>query len=162
MNEWMEFTFHDTGKVVKIRKVSPMLAIDIDASIPRPAPPTNRVDYGPPKGVVEEPNYNDPGFTEALSARNRRVGEMIRRAQVLRGVQVDGDAWQEEVKQYRAFMADTTGTPLAEASDLYLYVTRLCAGTNNDLTDLYTAITQRSQPTEEAVAAAKQSFPGDV
>lgn len=162
MNEWTEFTFHDTGKVVKIRKVSPMLAIDIDASIPRPAPPTNRVDYGPPKGVVDEPNYNDPGYLAAVRERDARVGIAATRATILRGVTVEGDEWKKDVEEYRQFILETTGANLEEKNDLILYVLRVCVGSQEDMTDLITAITQRSQPTREGIERAKASFPGQV
>jgi hypothetical protein len=156
----IDFTFHDTGKVVKIRKVSPMIAVDIDASIPTPEPPTQEVDYGPPKGKVKEPNYSDGGYLLALEERRLKVGRMVTKANIRRGVVIEGDDWKQEVSDYRKFIQDTTGAPLADEDDLYIYVTRICVGTQADLQDLFDAISKRSQPTEGAIEAAKDSFRG--
>ena len=100
----IDFVFKDTGKVVKIRKVSPMIAVDIDASIPTPDPPKQEVDYGPPKGKVKEPNLSDAGYLLAIEDRRRKVGRIVTRATINRGVVVEGEDWREEVKKYRQFI----------------------------------------------------------
>jgi hypothetical protein len=153
-----EFEFKDTGKKVKIKKVSPMLAVDVEASIPKPTPPLSEVDYGEPKGKVMEPNYSDPGYNKALERRTERVGIAVLKATILRSVTVEGEEWHKEVEEYRAFIQETTGEPLTEPSDLYIYIMRICVGTQDDMEDLMTAITKRSQPTQEEVERAKSSF----
>lgn len=152
------FTFKDTGITIQIRKVSPLLAVDIDASIPKPTPPLNKVDYGDGRGEVQEPNYSDPSYLKALENRQTEVGLAVIRATILRSIIVNGDEWKEEVQAYRQFIQDATGAPLAEENDLYVYITRVCVGTQDDLNDLVVAITSRSQPTPEEIAKAKDSF----
>lgn len=152
------FRFPDTGITIKIRKVSPLLAVDVDASIPRPTPPLNKVDYGDGRGEVMEPNLSDPSYLKELEERTAKVGMAVIKATILRSVIVDGEDWKEDVKDYRQFILETTGAPLDEPSDLYVYVTRICTGTQEDLTDLIGAITSRSQPTPEEIAKAKDSF----
>jgi hypothetical protein len=146
-----DFTFKDTGIAVKIKKVSPMLATDIYAAIPEPTPPMNEVDYGEPKGKVMEPNLSDPAYQRAMVERAVKVNAAWRRVMILRGVVVDGDDWQNEVKEYRAFIREITGGEIDEDNDLIVYVLRLCVGTGEDLDDLINAITRRSQPTQEAI-----------
>lgn len=152
------FKFQDTGITIQIRKVSPLLAVDVDASIPRPTPPLNKVDYGDGRGEVMEPNLSDPSYLKALEARQTEVGMAVIRATILRSVIINGAEWKDEVEEYRKFIQETTGAPLAEANDLYVYITRICTGSQDDLNDLITAITTRSQPTPEEIAKAKDSF----
>ena len=157
-NPLIDFTFRDTGKSVKIRKVSPMLAVDVEATIPKPKPPVNKVDYG--NGPVDEPNYADPGYDQAVKARSNLVGAAVLRATILRGVVVEGEEWRQEVAEYRQFVKDMTGEELTEPSDLVVYVMRICVGTTDDMNELMAAISTRSQPTAEAVERSKASFPG--
>lgn len=156
----IDFTFRDTGITVKIRKISPMLVTDISESIPMPKPPLNEVDYGEPRGKVQEPNLQDPAYQKALEDRQVQIFKTWRRVMILRGVQVEGEAWKEEVKEYRAFMQEQTGYPLEETNDLVVYVLRLCVGSEEDLGELIEAITRRSQPTREEIEKAKDSFRG--
>lgn len=154
-----DFTFRDTGITVKIRKVSPMLLPDIEASIPKPAPPEQEVDYGEPVGKVREKNLSDPAYTAALAERTVKVYQAWRRALIRRGVVLEGDQWQEAVKEYRQFIQAEIGSPLPEQDDHMVYVLSICIGTIEDQDDLINAITRRSQPTPEAIAEAKDSFP---
>jgi hypothetical protein len=156
--ELIDFTFKDTGITVKIRKISPMLAADVAASMPDPLPPEQTVDYGEPRGKVLERNYSDPGYLAQKAENNIKIFRALQRVMLLRAVIVEGDEWKAEVKEYRDFIEKHTGKPLDEPEDLVVYVLRVCVGSEEDLNDLLTAITKRSQPTPEAVDAAKDSF----
>lgn len=155
-----DFTFPDTGITVKIRKVSPMLAADVSASMPEPLPPTQEVDYDDQRGKVMEPNYGDPGYTAALAEHNKKVFQALQKVMIHRGVIIEGDDWKADVKEYRDFILETTGKPLDEPDDMLVYVLRVCVGSQEDMTDLLNAITKRSQPTQEAIEQAKRSFRG--
>lgn len=157
-----DFTFQDSGKKIQIRKISPMLAADVAASIPEPQPPMNEVDYGAPRGKVMEPNLSDPTYTQALKARQEKVFQALQRVMITRAVVLDGDEWKQEVADYRAFIQQETGSPLVEQNDLLVYVLRVCVGSQEDLADLLTAITTRSQPTQEEIERSKASFRGKV
>lgn len=155
-----DFTFQDTGITVKIRKISPMLAADVNASMPEPLPPEQEVDYGEPRGIVKERNYSDPQYVNDLAAHKQKVFQALQRVMIKRAVIVEGEEWLDAVKEYRDFILEETGIPLAETSDLLVYVMRVCIGSNEDMTDLLSAITSRSQPTQEAIEQAKRSFRG--
>lgn len=157
-----DFTFQDTGITVKIKKVSPMLAADVSASMPEPLPPEQEVDYGEPRGKVMEPNYSDPKYTAEIAEHNKKVFQALQRAMIKRAVIVEGDDWKKEAQEYREFIQSTTGKPLEEPDDLLVYVLRVCIGSQEDMTDLLNAITKRSQPTQEAVEQAKRSFRGQI
>jgi hypothetical protein len=156
--ELTDFTFKDTGITVKIRKISPMLAADVAAAIPEPLPPEQTVDYGEPRGKVSERNYSDPGYLAQMALHNMEIFRALQRVMMLRSVVVEGDEWLKDVKEYRDFIEKHTGKPLDEPEDLVVYVLRICVGSEEDLEDLLNVITKRSQPTPEAVEAAKDSF----
>lgn len=153
-----DHTFRDTGITVKIRKISPMMAADVANAIPEPKPPLQEVDYGEPKGKVMEPNYSDPAYLAAKTAHQKRIFEVLQRVMIRRAVKVPGDEWQDEVREYREFIKEQTGVELDEPDDLVVYILRICVGSEDDLTELLTAITSRSQPTAEAIEKAKDSF----
>ena len=159
-NQLFDFTFKDTGKSVKIRKVSPMVALDVDRTFPRPEPPMNKVNYG--EGEILEANLTDPKYLSLMIERNSKVNDEVTRVVILRGVVLEGDEWKAEVEEYKKFILETTGKELEENLDAYIYIMRVCVGTQADLNDLLFEITQRSQPTEVAVQAAKDSFQGNV
>jgi hypothetical protein len=153
-----EFTFKDTGITVQIRKVSPMLAADVAAAMPEPLPPEQEVDYGEPVGKVMERNYGDPKYVVTLAEHRHRLYDTLQRAIILRSVVATDGKWKDDVNEYRQFLLSQTGKEIDEKDDLVVYVTRICVGSQEDLNDLMAAITRRSQPTEEAVAAAKADF----
>lgn len=155
-----DFTFKDTGISIKIRKVSPMLAADVAASIPEPLPPEQEVDYGEPRGKVMERNFSDPAYQADLATHRQKIFQALQRVIILRAVVVEGEEWKKDVQEYRDFILQATGKPLDEPEDLIVYVLRVCVGSEDDLTDLLTTITHRSQPTQEAIEQAKRSFRG--
>jgi hypothetical protein len=155
-----EYTFKDTGITVKIKKISPMLAADVSASMPDPLPPEQEVDYGEPRGKRMEPNYSDPGYAAQLAAHKQKVFAALQRVMIKRAVIVEGDDWKADVQEYRDFIQAETGAPLDEPDDLLVYVMRVCIGSQEDMMELLSAITTRSQPTQEAIEQAKRSFRG--
>lgn len=106
------FTFKDSGKTVKIRKVSPYLWADIDATIPMPAAPEQEVDYGEPRGRVMEKNLSDPAYQAALASRAVEVSQAWRKGLIKWGVVLEDDTWKDSVAEYRALILSTTGKAL--------------------------------------------------
>lgn len=153
-----DFTFKDSGISVRIRKISPMLAADVNASMPEPLPPEQEVDYGEPKGKVLERNYSDPRYQELLDAHKQKVFQALQRVMILRSVVVEGEEWHKDAQEYRQFIKAQTGAELDEPEDLVVYVLRVAVGSEEDLIDLIQAITRRSMPTPEVIQAAKESF----
>lgn len=153
------FEFRDTGVTVYIRKVSPMLVVELQKAFPPPVPPRQRVEIG--GEFVEEPNPAHPDYLDAMKAYNVEFEQRVRKLLINRGVIIPevNTTWKDEVAELRQFWLDTYGKEL-EGDDKSLYISYLAVGTDADLTDLLTAIMQRSQPTEAEVSAAKASFQG--
>ena len=159
MSELTAFTFKDTGVKVLIKKVSPLLVVELQKAFPPPAPPRQRVQIG--DEWAEEPNPAHPDYTEAMAKYSQEMEMRVRMLLINRGVVIpdDNGDWKAEVAELREFWQVNYGKELA-GDDKTVYISNIAVGTDMDLGDLLTAIMQRSQPTEEAVAAAKSSFPG--
>lgn len=156
----VDFTFTDSGKSVKVRKISPMLATDVAAAIPEPEPPAQEVDYGGSRGTVMEKNYSDPGYLAEKAEWQKKVVMAVQRVMLLKAIVPVEEDWREQVAEYREFIERYTEKPLAETEDIVVYALRILVGSEEDLADLIRVITKRSQPTQEAVQEAKRSFRG--
>ena len=73
-NELNPFTFKDTGITVQIRKVSPLLIMEVQKAMPVPKPPMQEVVYGDPDDPgakkVQEPNETHPDYLAAIDKYN--------------------------------------------------------------------------------------------
>lgn len=151
------FVFPDSGKRISIRKVSPFLADEIRKAYPPPKPPVQTVVID---GVERaEANPAHPDYLRALAEYNAEFGRRVQSIMIKRGVVVElGDGDKAEVAELRADMAEEGVTLRGSDEDVYLW--HICISTPQDLTDLATAIVQRSQPTEGSIAAALDNFRG--
>lgn len=158
-NELIPFVFKDTGRKVMIRKVSPMLMLNLSRQFPAPTPPKQEVDYGDGKKVMEE-NPVHPAYLEAKQQyeidQNHRVQELL----IKRGVAVDMSEAVKEVQELREFWKSTYGQDLPETDDALVYVMDICAGTQEDIQELIAAVTQRSRATEKQISEAQGMFSG--
>lgn len=155
------FTFQDSGVTVQIRRVSPLLALELQKKFPAPKPPRNQVPDLDGKLVWEE-NLADPGYAEALTKYQQDLELRMRRLVIMRGVVytlTDDD--KAQVSELREFWQNTYGEVL-EGGDLEVFVSYIAVGSDGDLSDLINAILKRSQPTEEEVREAQNSFPNAV
>lgn len=160
----VEHVFEDTGRVVQIRKVSPLLGAKLRRRYPPPSPPTQEVDYGTPErpDVRIEENAEHPDHVQAVEEYRVAFQDKMQGLLIRRGVVVEWDAAKRaDVKELREFWQEAYEEPL-DGSDLVVYVCYICVGTPKDLDELVTAIMLRSQPTREAVTAARDTFPGGV
>lgn len=155
-NVLREFTFPDSGRVVHTRRIAPMLLRDLQRSFKPPKPPKQEVQFE--KGVRFVPNASDPEYLEALEDYQGELGERIMRLVVTLGVVCEVPA--EEVAALRATMTEQGIT--LDPSDLYVYISRICAQSNADLEALQQAVLGQSTVTEAGVEEAKERFPGDV
>ena len=153
------YTFKDTGVHVLIRKVSPLLVVELQKAFPPPVPPRQMVEVG--GKMVEESNPSHPDYQEALTRYSSDFELRVRRLLIARGVVIPGEntTWKDEVRELKDFWLETYGKEL-EGDDKLIYIAHIAIGTDADMTELISAIVQRSQPSEEAVTAAKDSFPG--
>jgi hypothetical protein len=138
---------------VRIRKVSPLLAVELQKQFPPPRPPKQKVTLDG-KEVWEE-NPVDPDHLAALQDYNNEQERRLRKLMLKRGVEVEID--KEEVAELREFWKTEYNKEL-EGDDLEVYVSYIVIGSDGDLEDLMNAILKRSQPTAEDINAATQTF----
>lgn len=149
------FTFRDTGEVVFVSKVSLFLAREITKNFPPPKPPLNKVMYGTEE--VWEPNESDPEYIEAVRAHDEEVKLILMRLMIKRGVWVQWDDYKaSQVASLRQDALDLK-TEL-DPDDKLAWIMYIAAGTPEDMNELLTAITQRSQPTEGAIRENISNF----
>lgn len=164
MSKVYKHTFLDTGKVVGVKKVSPLLIADLRQKYLRkhmPPAPVNKVEWA--DGTIhEEVNPADPDYKAKVEALEAEAEEYLRKVLIKRGVVVKLDeealAEVEEVRQELIEQDEAD----AKADDKYLYVCYVCVGTNEDIQDLISAITQRSEATEEMIADAVAAYKSPV
>ncbi len=163
-SELTPHTFKDTGIKVKIRKVSPMLIMEVQKAFPPPKPPMQEVVYGDPgesgAKTVEEPNEAHPDYLVAIDEYNLELEAKVRQLMFKRGVRIHLDEEQkQEVKELREEWKEMFDKDLS-GSDNYLYISYIAIGTDADMGELQEVIMRRSQPTEAAIAEAKAGFQG--
>lgn len=156
-NELTNFTFKDTGITVQIRKVSPLLMMEVQKKFKPPPPPMQEVDYGDGNTVME-PNRSHPDYIAALEQYNYELEQKIRNLTIKRGVVCEVP--KDEVDELRKFWIEEMGEELPEADDKIAYISYICIGSTEDLEDLLAAITRRSQPTRPDIEAARSGFQG--
>lgn len=140
-------------------------AKDDDAAHKEPRPPLA-------KGVGGElePNPHDPDYSAAQQAWAKQVALAAQDRWLVYAAldavvcEIDQDA---VVRKERALQL--TGQPIwapAEATPgeiaQVLYVTKICITTTDDLREFIAAVTQRSLPSEEGIAAHVATFQGNV
>lgn len=170
--EMPEFVFESSGKVARIRRLGPFTLDEIRTAVrierKPPLPPTVKVN----KGLDDEPvwefeeNYADPMYRRALLQYEQDCRNMEAKTfvdwMIKYSVIIEPDL--DEVAVIRQLLVDMGRKPEAvEAmSDRELYVKHVCIKDQNDLMKLQTFVMGQSIPTEEQVAAAEATFPGDV
>ena len=157
------FTFPDSGVTVFIRPVSPMISYDMRRSIPKPKPPVARVNYG----TAEQPEFRseaneaDPDYQEALVKWNERIEEATRKIMVKLGVvytMTDED--KARMQAIRETLAEE-GVEIKDPDNI-AFIFYVAITTQRDMEAMIQALTGASMPTEEEIAEATSSFPGDA
>ena len=157
-NELTPFTFKDSKRTVLLRKVSPLLLMELRKTFPEPKPPTQEVEINGRK--VFEENRAHPDFKAKMEAYNIEFEGRMRKFLISRGVVVTPtDEIKAEVEKLRADWLEETGVALS-GSDDYVYVSYIAIGTEEDMEELIAEITQRSQPTPAEVELSKVTFQG--
>ena len=158
MSKLIPFVFPDSGIEVRIRKVSPLLALEVQRSIKKPQPPLEKVILASGEESME-PNPSHPDHQEALRAYNLEVEDKTKRLLLNRGIDiVMTDEMKAEVKELRDYMEEEFDSALS-VTDKEVYVSYIAIASAKDFESLIQAVLGASQPTEEAVEAAKDSFP---
>jgi len=161
INPLIPHTVKDTGAVLMLRKVSPLLALEVRNAIDKPQPPQQEVDYGDGK-LIKEPNYAHPEYKSALEAYEELVTEKTNNLVIKRGVHVDLTAEAKAaVKELRKEWMDEMGTDLPH-NDKYVYICYICLGTNEDFQELLETIMSRSGINGPALEAAQDTLKSEV
>lgn len=164
MSELIPYTIKDTGTHILIRRVSPLLVMELRKAFPEPKPPMQEVDVGGETRL--EANYAHPDYQATLAEYNDAMELRIRRLMLKRGVVIpeDNTTWRQELADMRKFWLDEFGVelPVLDKDEQVDWLSYCAFGTDSDFSELYAAILQRSQPTPEAVDAAKAGFPPEV
>lgn len=156
-----KFVFKDTGVVVGIRHVSPLLLIKLRERYPAPKPPMQEVVYGDEK--VMEPNSAHPDFITAQTEYDQAMERRSRELLISRGVVIEWtDEKNTELEELKGWWAETYQEPFVPTNQTFDYVSYIAIGSDSDLEDLVNALIRRSQPTEEAVKDAQARFPSEV
>lgn len=157
--------FEDSGVEVLLRKTNPFISSETRTELNklRPKPPVRIVtEDGPLKGR-EETMEHDPDYIAALRKFEAEVDQKIMQLQIKRGVvEIKVEGWQEEVAQLRADLAEVGAANSLPADDMVVYICYIAASTADDLQEFVAAIASRSQPTQEATDAAKETFRADL
>lgn len=166
-----EYTFPGSGITIRIRKVSPLLRDDIDAQLrlefPSPEIPMARRNYGTEDEPdwIDEPNPFDPVYKEEqkkwLVQHANRVGDKLLWVAVRRGIELQLDEeMKAEVDSIREDFK-LIGVDL-DPDDKFVYVTRICLQTLDELRELHDVIFSQARPSREVIEALKATFPSEV
>lgn len=154
-------TFKDTGVIVRIRKVSPLLLLRLREDFPPPKPPMQEVDYGDGKKKLE-PNTAHPEYVAAQETYGLEMEKRLNHLLIKRGVKLDWTPeMKAEVQEVRDLYEEETGRAMNE-DDTFVYVSYIAIGTDKDLEELLEAIMRRSGPTEAAAEEAADRFKSPV
>lgn len=158
-NELIPFTFESSGETVMLRRISPLLPVEVQRSYPPPLPPSQEVDYG--DGVKRlETNPAHPDYQRALDQYRADLEQKIRRMVIKLGVVVTWtDERRADLQTIRDFWQEEFNARL-DPSDEVAWVSFCAIKAENDLEMLLNAIMRRSQPTEAAIAEMQAGFRG--
>jgi hypothetical protein len=149
-------TLPDSGVTLQIKRISPMLLVDLRKQLkrgtPKPMPPLQEVLLGDEK--VLQPNDAHPDYLAALQDYNADIGQRYIEAIIQLGVECEIDAGA-----VGALRESDLGEFLPK-NDKVVYVSRIAASSERDLMALQNAILGRAQPTEAAVGEAAEGFRG--
>lgn len=160
-NEPKEVVLPDSGATVRVKFVGPLLLNDLRKAamrgLTKPRPPQVVVAY--PQGERAETNENDPDYRVALTEYDTTVGMRFLEKLIRYGV--DYTLTEADQTQVAALKSDPD-LELGDLTDLHVFVSRCLVQTDRDLEALQAAILGYAQPTEAQVAAAADTFRGDL
>lgn len=148
------------GVQVWLRKVPPLLINELNRSFPAPKPPLEDVDYG--DGVVrKESNPTRPDYRAQLAEHYQEMGLRLLKLLISQGVKYTlTDEDKAEVFALRQAMEEQ-GVMLS-GDEKIIFIAYVCCDSEEETNRFRTAVMRRSQPTEEAVQEAVDSFRSDV
>jgi hypothetical protein len=148
----------DSGIEVTVKKVSPLLFVQLRRQFPPPQPPRQKVLDINQKEVWEE-NLAHPDYLEAKEKYELEMEERMGHLLYKRGVDVPIDT--QALTELKEFWKTEFGIELT-GDDKELYIQYFVIVSANDKEALQNAVLSLSQPTQEDLNAAQQAFRGKV
>ncbi len=174
----MTYTFKDTGITVQMHRISPMTIQHLSAAILKeckalppehehayPQPPVQMVEVGGGKPIPQV-HDDDPDYLRKLAEwqawSSNETSERMLRMMAIDYLIVDDTEIRPRVEQVRR-MLRREGVPLDEPmGDDYtqedrnriIYLRHVCLGSAEDLSEFSRFLSQRTQPSEEAIQDA--------
>jgi len=140
-------TLPDSGAVLELKFIGPMLARDIQKQVrralPKPQPPVQMVPDGDGHERAES-NDADPDYKEAVQEWTRDQGQAFVEALVHYGVHIDLDELRLHEDEVTELRKQYLALP---SSDMVVYVTRILLRTSRDMLALQSAILGEFQTT---------------
>lgn len=147
----------DTGVQLNIRKVSPNILMEFQRKFnerhPEPEPPAQPINYGDEQHPDwrTEKNESHPDYKKAIQDRRDKLNNEMQTLMIRRGVVLElTDEDKQAVKELRQSWKDDYDSEL-EQDDKEVFIRYIAIGTAEDMRELVTFITRRTQPTEVAV-----------
>jgi len=151
------FTCKDTGVVLQIQNVGSALVTQLRRDFPPPQAPLQEVDYGDGNKKME-PNPAAPEYVQALAQYAIDFEDKLQRLVIKRGVVLTlTEEQKQEIQDLREFYRTEYGKEISY-DDKMAYILMIAGGTDDGLAELVNAIVRRSQPVEEDVQAALDTF----
>lgn len=159
------FTLQFQGQPVdlEIKKVPGNLLVEVQRSVPRPLPPKEVVknDDGSVAGVFE--NDKSQAYASAMEDWQLKIESRFKKLVIKRGVVKKplSEPAQEFVNELREFMLTDCGVTL-DPDDFFVWVAYVLTENEEDYNALSQSVLSKGQPTEGAIAAAIESFSGNI
>lgn len=149
----------DSGKVVFIKRINPLITRELIRAFPPPKPPMIEIEVLGEKTM--EPNDSDPDYLKAKEQHEEEFQRQLTRFMLRRGVHFEmTDEIRQEVKELREDMAGLS-VELPE-NDRDVWLLYLATSSDGDVKELFEAISRRSMPTEDSILEAAENFSGEV
>lgn len=150
------FTFPDSGKKVLLQKVpTSVIMLDLMKKNPKPQAPIQAVNIAGHE--THERNYAHPDYHNALTRWEQDIEAKAAELLLSMGVVIELKAeTKKEINQKRA---ELNGY-LPNHNDKMLWLRYIAIESDNDFQSLLKAIRNHSNPTQEGVANAQDSFQG--
>lgn len=152
------------GTEITLGRVSPMLSVTLQAAYPKPKPPVERVQITD-EDWIEEENLADPAYLRALAERNEKLNNLFMQTVVELGAKLPFDEaeLQRRLSAFNAiFVKLTDGALIDTSKPTYAYIFYVSGAGKDEIEDITSIILSRSAPKEEAIAAAVDTFQGNV
>lgn len=153
------FTF-STGITVTMERVGPLIGVPIAKANPPPQPPVQRVETAPSVWTEVE-NAGHPDHKAAIQAHEEKIQSLLTRAMLDAGISDDLAVPADEVARFRRVMRRQGVEIPADEDDRTVYILYMLVGNQTDIPRFVEAL-QHYGNVQEAVVAAKATFPGDI